>query len=262
MIREILTYLSESPKEASAKKLGHLVESISLLAREKRCQKAWLPHRTECKSFITENLKVAKDTNSVLVLGSGPLHEIPIEVLARTFKKVTLVDIIHLKSVKRELSHFTNIEFVEHDISEIENALIKGELLRKIPEAFLAQDWGLVLSVNIMSQLPLHLEAYIEKKFKAKFESKEVESYLQDVTRNHFLYLKSFNAPVLLITDTVTTYYNKQDSVVQTDYNYAHLNLPKPLTEWDWNVAPIPEFQKDVGIKMKVGAFVLKNLPS
>nr|BDT28725.1 class I SAM-dependent methyltransferase [Bacteriovorax sp. HI3] len=262
MIREIFTYISESPKLASAKKLGHLAESISLLAREKRCQKAWLPHRTQCKSFITEHLSEAKHCDSVLVLGSGPLHEIPIETLARTFKKVTLVDIVHLKSVKRELAHFTNIEFVEHDISEIESALIKGELSRKIPEAFLTQDWGLVLSVNIMSQLPLHLEAYIEKTFKNKFQKEDVETYLQDVTRHHFLYLKSFNAPVLLITDTITSYYNKQDSVIQTDHNYAHLNLPRPVTEWNWNVAPIPEFQKDVGIKMNVGAFVLKNLPS
>ncbi len=259
MIREILTYLSESPKLSEAKKFGHLVESISLLSREKRCQKAWLPHRTECKSFISDELNNAIHFKSVLVLGSGPLHEIPIENLARAFSKVVLVDIVHLKSTKRSLTHFSNIEFVEHDISEIESELAQGFLAKKIPKAFIDQDWGLVLSVNVMSQLPLHLESYIEKKLKGKFTQEDIESYLEEVTRNHFLYLKSFSAPSLLITDTTTTYYDKKDSVVQTDHNYSHLDLPKPKREWTWNVAPIPEFQKDVGIKMKVGAFVLKN---
>lgn len=262
MIREILTYLSESPKLKEAKKLGHLVESISLLSREKRCQKAWLSHRTQCKSFITHQLQNARHYDSVLVLGSGPLHEIPIETLAKTFKKVVLVDIVHLKGTKKSLQAFSNIEFVEHDISEIESDLLKGKLTNSIPKAFTHDNWGLVLSVNIMSQLPLHLESYIERKLKKRFSPEEVEIYLQNVTRNHFLYLKSFHSPALLITDTFTTYYDKKESVIQTDHNYTHLNLPKPTEEWVWNVAPIPEFQKDVGIKMNVGAFVLKNLNS
>lgn len=262
MIREILTYLSESPKLKEAKKLGHLVESISLISREKRCARSWLPHRTECKSFISHNLQNAIHYNSVLVLGSGPLHEIPIEILAKTFKRVVLVDIVHLKETKKTLTGFSNIEFVEHDISEIESALIKGELQNKIPESFLADDWGLVLSINIMSQLPIHLESYIEKKFKGKFSQDEIEKYLENVTANHYRYLQMFSSPVLLITDTSTEYYDKKESVIQTDHNYAHLNLPKAHNTWTWNVAPIPEFQKDVGIRMFVSAFVLKNLNS
>lgn len=257
MIREILTYFQESPKLKEAKQLGHLVESISLLSREKRCQKAWLPHRTHCKSFIVEHLKKAKHQNSILILGSGPLHEIPIEELARTFKKVTLVDIVHLKSTRRALAHHSHINFIEHDITEIESDLLKGKLVKKIPETFLDEDWGLVLSVNIMSQLPLHLESYIERKLKGKFTQDEIDSYLEAVTSNHFLYLKHFSSPVLLITDTITTYYDKKESVLQTDHNYTHLKLPPSQEKWIWNVAPIPEFQKDIGIKMEVEAFIL-----
>lgn len=263
MIRELLTYLSERPSLKEAKSFGHLVESISLLSREKRCKKTWATHRASCKQFISSGLKNAIHHESVLVLGSGPLHEIPIEVLSKTFKRVVLVDIVHLKSTKKSVEHLSNVEFVEHEITEIEEALrVKKELKNKVPAKFLDQDWGLVLSVNVMSQLPLHLETYIEKRLKNKFSQDQIDSFLKDVTRNHLTYLQSFKSNVILITDTQTIYYDKNEKVIQTDNNYEHLSLPNPTEEWNWNVAPIPEFQKDVGMKMRVSGFVLKNTNS
>lgn len=258
MIRELLTYINTRPISSEAKSFGHLVESISLLSRESRCKKAWLPHRTLCKEFITEHLKDAVHFESVLVLGSGPLHEIPIDELSRKFKRVVLVDIVHLKSTKKSVSHLKNIEFVEHEISEIENILQnQKKLIEKIPTRFTNENWGLILSINIMSQLPIHLDSYIKKRLKNKFTEKEVENYLQQVTANHLLYLKSLNSTVLLISDIATTYYDKKDVLLQTDTNFAHLNLPNPLKKWTWNVAPIPEFDKNIAMKMTVHAFVI-----
>lgn len=263
MIRELLTYLSERPTLQEAKSFGHLKESISLLSREKRCQKTWSTHRASCKQFITAELKNARHYDSVLVLGSGPLHEIPIETLAKTFKRVVLVDIVHLKSTRKSVAHLSNVEFIEHEITEIEEALrVHGELKDKVPAKFLAEDWGIVLSVNVMSQLPLHLETFIYKKLKNRFTEGQIEAFLKSVTRNHLSYLQSFQANVLLITDTQTFYYDKNDEVIQIDHNYEHLSLPKPTEEWNWNVAPIPEFQKDIGMKMRVCGFVLKNINS
>lgn len=263
MIRELLTYLTERPSLKEAKSFGHLVESISLLSREKRCKKTWATHRASCKQFIISELKNAIHYDSVLVLGSGPLHEISIEVLSKTFKRVVLVDIVHLKSTKKSVEHLSNVEFVEHEITEIEEALrVNKELKNIVPAKFLDQDWGLVLSVNVMSQLPLHLETYIEKKLKNKFSQDQIDNFLKDVTRNHLTYLQSFKSNVILITDTQTIYYDKNEKVIQTDNNYEHLSLPNPKEEWNWNVAPIPEFQKDVGMKMRVSGFVLKNTNS
>ncbi|MBY0416385.1 MAG: hypothetical protein K2Q18_19575, partial [Bdellovibrionales bacterium] len=256
MIRELLTYLSESPTLKEARAFGHLAESISLLSREKRCQKSWATHRAQCKHFIADELKNARDYNAVLVLGSGPLHEIPIELLARTFKKVVLVDVVHLKVTKQSLAHFPNIEFIEHEITEVEAVLrTEGELVNRIPEKFLNEDWGLVLSVNLMSQLPIHFKTYLEKKMKNTFSKDDIEGFLQGLTKNHLEYLKAFKTPVLLITDTVTEYYDKNEVVIQKDENYNHLSMPKPREVWIWNLAPIPEFRKDIGIRMNVSGF-------
>lgn len=263
MIREVLTYLSEKPSLKEAKLFGHLFESISLLFREKRCQKTWATHRTSCKNFIENQLKNARHYDSILILGSGPLHEIPIEHLSKTFKRVVLVDIVHLKSTKKSIAHLSNIIFIEHDITEIEESLrVHKKLIEKIPEKFLRDDWGLVLSINVMSQLPLHLENYINSKLKNKFTASEIDKYLKGITKNHLTYLQSFHSNVILISDTQTFYYDKNDKILQTHNNYEHIELPKPTQEWCWNLAPIPEFQKDVGLKMHVCAFILKNINS
>ncbi|MBC7428834.1 MAG: hypothetical protein H7336_09505 [Bacteriovorax sp.] len=261
MIREVLTYLFERPMLPEAKSFGHLAESISLISREKRCKLAWLSHRIQCKEFITTGLSQAKNFESILVLGSGPLHEIPIENLSRTFKKVVLVDIVHLKATRESVAHLTNIEFVEHEISEIESSL-KNEkaLIEKIPGAFQNIDWGLVLSVNVMSQLPLHLASYIKKKLKNKFSDEEVQKFLERVTVNHLLFLNAFRCPVILITDVETTYTDKNEAILQNDINYTHLTFPKTTEQWIWNVAPIPEFDKNIGMKMLVSAFVLNSI--
>jgi hypothetical protein len=260
LIRELLAYLSEKPQLSVAKTFGHLAESISLLSREKRCRKNWAPHRNQCKHFIKDHLKEALHFDSILVLGSGPLHEIPIEILAHTFKKVVLVDIVHLQTTKTSLAHLKNLTFIEHDITEIEAIVQKeGQLIDKVPQAFLNENWGMVLSVNIMSQLPLHLNSYIKKRLKNKFSEVQVKNFLEAITRNHLVYLKSFHCPSLLITDTQTEYYDKNESILETDINYTHLDLPTAIESWYWNVAPIPELQKDVGMKMLVAAFILKS---
>jgi hypothetical protein len=255
LIREALTYLSENPKLEVAKKFGHLSESISLIEREKRCSKAWLPHRTQCKQFILNQTLELKDFENVLILGSGPLHEIPIEELSKKFKKVILVDIVHLKSTKKSIAHLSNIEFVEHDITECEAELLSGNFTSIEPKTFLETKFSLILSVNIMSQLPIHIENYIENNLRSHFNKNTLALYLENLSLYHLEYLKKFNSPALIITDVETIYYDTSGNVFQTDINYSHLSLPKKSDEWIWNVAPIPEFRKDVGIRMKVAAF-------
>ena len=94
MILELLTYFkAKTTKEARA--FGHLYESIALIQREKRCQKHWLSHRVHCKNFILNSINLLKSHETALVLGSGPLHEIPIEEMASRFKRVNLVEVVH-----------------------------------------------------------------------------------------------------------------------------------------------------------------------
>ena len=109
-------------------------------------------------------MKNISSHQAILILGSGPLHEIPIEELSLQFKEVVLVDIVHLKATKKKVAHLKNVHFIEHDISELEHDLMdKKRLMIQVPSRFLDREWGMVISANILSQIPLHLNSYSKK---------------------------------------------------------------------------------------------------
>ena len=257
MISELITYLT-TKTAPTARAFGHLYESIALIEREKRCRSFWLPHRTQCKNFIEKNLNAASEKEAVLVLGSGPLHEIPLEALAKYFARVDLVDIVHLKETKKQYEHLKNVRFIEADVTELEADLMKEKkVLNKIPEQFLHDHYSLVISANLLSQLSYHLRDFLEKKARPKISGQELDRFAYEVTKNHYQYLQKFSCPVILITDIKTVLSDKQGKIVQEESPYIDFSFPTPKEEWWWNVAPIPEYDKDIAVKMKVAGFIL-----
>lgn len=257
MIRELLTYLTtNATKEARA--FGHLYESISLLQRERRCKDFWLPHRTHCKNTISKVVSSLSAHQRVLVLGSGPLHEIPIQSLASHFHDVDLVDVVHLKVTKEKYKHLKNINFIEADLTELE-AIIHQEkkIVNKVSTLFQDRTYDLVISANLLSQLSYHLRDYLEKKAKPKLSESTLDAFAHQVSFDHYQYLLNFKCPVLLITDTESQFIGLNDELIQSQTPYINFPMPKPVEQWWWNLAPRPEFSKDYSVKMKVSVFIL-----
>lgn len=262
MITELFTYLSsyfQRTVTPEARAFGHLYEAIALVQREKRVSSHWLPHRILCKKFISQNSGVSNERKkAVLVLGAGPLHEIPVDFLAASFERVDLVDVVHLQETKEAWSHLKNLRFIESDVTELEKDLLREKKpLEKIPTLFLKEDYDLVISANLLSQLAYHQRKFLSKKARPGLSEEKLDRFAGKVTENHFLYLKKFSCPVILITDIEIHLMDKKGSLLQTDYPFIHFPLPVPDQTWWWNIAPIPEFSRDVAVKMKVAAFVL-----
>ena len=258
MIRELFHYFfTKTTPEARA--FGHLYEAIALIEKEKRCRDFWLPHRTQCKNFIAAHLNLAGNhKNKILILGSGPLHEIPLVIIAREFKQVDLVDIVHLDVTKKSYHHLTNVNFIEADITELESLILNDKRPHNhVPSQFLNDQYDLVISANLLSQLAYHLQAFLEKKARPKLNQVELENFCNQVTLDHYNYLKKFSSPVILITDIETQLQDIDGRVVQTETPYINFAFPAASEEWWWNVAPIPEYKKELSIKMKVAAFIL-----
>lgn len=257
MIREIFSYISaKSTKEARA--FGHLHESISLVEREKRCQEYWISHRTHCKNLILKTVEQLKAYGSILVLGSGPLHEIPLIELATIFKKVDLIDVVHLNETKKKYAHLKNVYFIEADVTELESVIHKEKrITNTIPTLYLAENYNLVISANLLSQLSYHLRYFLEKNASTKLTNEELDSFCYQVSFDHYRYITQFRCPVVLITDTETHFIGNNDEVIEVQTPYINFALPAANEEWWWNLAPKPEFSKDFSVKMKVSAFVL-----
>lgn len=261
MLKELFTYVIQKNVLPVARSFGHLYESISLIEREKRCRQHWLSHCENSKQFIMQQCQSLTVKKNILILGSGPLHEIPIEWLSRNFEDIFLVDVVHLNSVKKSYAHLKNLHFIVHDISEIEEEIQKTKsLVKKIPAFLTDRPFSCVISANVMSQIPLHLHNYVLKNIKNSFTEEEIADFLLESTKAHFDYLQSFQAfRKLLITDVETLYYDGKGRLIESQLNYSHLNLPSPKQEWIWNVAPIPELSREQEMRMKVAGFVLNN---
>lgn len=257
MIRELLSYFTTSATD-EAKAFGHLYESISLIEREKRCSHYWLPHRTKCKNTILKIQTKLTDHKKVLVLGSGPLHEFPIEEMSAIFNQIDLVDVVHLKKIKNQYKHLKNVHFIEKDITELESIILKEKKIHNhTPTQFQNINYDLVISANLMSQLAIHLRNFLEKKSSPKLSEQQLDQFANQVSMDHFQYLTNFKCPVLLITDTETQFIGINDELLDTDRPFINFPLPQSLDEWWWNVAPRPEYSKDYSVRMKVSVFVL-----
>ena len=261
MINEIITYLKSNLwAKKEARVFGHIYEAISLIEREKRCHHHWLSHRNHCKNFILDNLYLAKKKDSLLILGSGPLHEIPLEKLAKIFTRIDLIDIVHLKTITAQYSHLKNVFFIEADITELEADLISGKKIKnKLPTRFINNGHDLVISANLLSQLAYHLRNYLEKKASPKLSTDELDNFANQVSLNHYLYLKSFSCPIILMTDVLSLFLNKNEDIIFQETPYIDFDLPKATSEWWWDVAPLPEYSKDLSLKMKVAGFILNE---
>lgn len=258
MLREIWTYLTTKTTQKSARIFGHLYESIALIEREKRCRLQWESHCNNCKNAILNQAQIIKNKNAVLILGSGHLHEIPIEELAVLFKKIHLVDIVHLRKTKKKYRHLHNVHFIEADITELEDQLIKNKRpTNKVPTLLQFEKYDLVVSANVLSQLTLHLKNYLAKNAQPNLSDAELNQFLFQVSADHYQYLNNFKTHTVLITDVETQIMNANEEVLEVETPYINFSLPALVEEWWWNVAPLNEYQKDHIVKMKVAVFVL-----
>lgn len=256
MIHEFFLYLTEK-KDRRAVKFGHLKESIALIKREKRCHQYWLPHQNNCKNLILKIVNSLPKKNRILVLGSGPLHEIPVNELSSIFSEVVLVDIVHLNIVKNAYSYLKNVTFIEHDISEVEDQILKQKRLEnKPPMRFLDEDFDLVVSANLLSQIPYHLKKFAQKNLSYISED-DIDNFCFQISVDHFSYLKKFNCPVLLYTDIETHIFHPKKNVLEIETPYINFSLPTSHSEWIWNLAPTPEINPEISLQMKVVSIIL-----
>lgn len=71
---------------------GVAAEQAAIVGRYFRCRGAWRPHLERCRAFVRAAAEDTPGRGRAVVLGSGPLLDIPLGALARCFREVVLVD--------------------------------------------------------------------------------------------------------------------------------------------------------------------------
>ncbi len=215
MLAEALVYLQSLPA-TPARFRRNLYDAVGLWARGRRQVSAWAPHVANTRGLIDTTIDDIAPRRTVVVLGSGPLFDVPLESLARTFARVILVDHAHLSTINRRLARYGNIERQWRDLSAGTDPL---SFLRDIADL----DW--VISVNLASQLARGAPAGHERA----------------VIDAHLDALGALPCRVTLVTDVDYRITDNAGTVIEEADLLHGRTLPKPDLTWKWEVAPFGE---------------------
>ena len=226
-------------------------------ARYKRSNKQWSSHLKNTKSIIEAASRQIAKPDEVIVLGSGLLLDVPIDFLSNYFKRVFLVDVVHLKKTQHLIRQYDNVEMIEHDVTGFSDQLAhfsenNFKIIPSIPN-FNAKT-SLVISANMLSQISLSPMLYAEKKYHLNQEKQE--RLAVDIMKAHIKMLSALSTQVCLISDYRRTYRDDKQQIEEVESALKGIVLAKPDKTWIWEIAPKGELGKNISMNSLVYAYL------
>jgi hypothetical protein len=224
-------------------KMGYYRYQSGFIYRHLNQEGDWDEHLLRCRRFILEALDFYKP-EKVSIIGSGWLLELPLaEILERT-KKVSLLDIIHPPEVISQAGSLKNVELIEADVTgglieEVWNKTGKYSFFKKlqslesitIPEYIPETDPGMVVSLNILTQLESLLIDFIRKRSGIKEE--DFVRFRIEIQKKHIDFLKKYESVLISDTAEVVTDRNGNTSTIPT--LITDIPAGRFKEEWTWN---------------------------
>lgn len=243
MLKELYYYLS-TPCRKPLRQLGYLSALIAIQARYQRVANAWQPHIKHCEALIREASEQCQQHRKVVILGSGLLLDIPLKYLSKHFTEVVLLDIAHLRVTVKHAACYGNVTLLEHDITGLSEALINYHPNKPLPTptAYLplkAQQADLIISANLLSQLPLIPSQYLQKHF--SIDDEILQAWQCTIISDHLRLLTEQTGQCCLISDTAHDYLNSEDILMEHHSMLHDLGLGQPDQQWRWPIAPLGE---------------------
>lgn len=234
-----------TPATSLARRFGLLREGVALWSRGLRQRKAWEPHHARCRAIIAEVAVTLSQRRKVVVLGSGPARDIPLDMLCASFDEVVLADIVHLPLLRLKLWRQAKVELISRDLTGT-MAWLAGEAKeRQDPLADLVADASvdLVISANLLSQLAWPVADWLEDNptraaaLPGNLPARCIAWHLDDLAR--------FKGHVCLISDVEMVERDRSGVIHdRLDLMYG-VELPKEDESWLWPVAPFGEAERD-----------------
>ena len=260
MLAEALLYLVTACDKHS-RRIGYLHEAIALQARARRCRTAWAPHMNACRTTISNAAEQCRQHRHVVVLGSGPLTDVPIALLIKRFEHVHLVDIAQPRAVARRYRAVPHVSTHTIDLTRTVAILAamgpRDELpmpTHQLPALARHSEVDLIVSVNLLSQLAvLPIRHACDR---LAIDDAAALAWARAFVRAHLHALVSQDAPVCLISDVRARYVDHTGSVTVSDDLLYGQTLPAPDSTWTWPVAPSGELPGGRRAEHEVQAWV------
>jgi hypothetical protein len=241
-------------------KLGYYNYHNAFINRHINQKGGWDSHLLQCRNYIIKALK-NYNPDKVTVLGSGWLLELPLAEMIENNRKVTLIDIIHPPEVIRQAGNLSSVSLSEDDITGglIEEVWYKSgkypfskklESLESIniPEYKPTNDPGLVISLNVLTQLEVRLVAHLKSRSKA--DNEELNIFRSEVQKKHIDFLKNHNS--ILISDVSEVFTGKTGNITEVPTLMTSLPEGNYKEEWTWNFEQTGAYRYNSRSVMKV----------
>jgi hypothetical protein len=205
-------------------------------------------------------MKRCRQRRKAIVLGSGPLLDVPLAELAAEFGEVVLVDVVHPLGIgwKRR---FKNVRTMTADITGVAETVFQVarkatvSLPRAEPNLFCDDgDADLVVSVNLLSQLPYLPVEYLTRI--GEHSTEAIESFARDLVAAHLGYLRRVPGVAALVADIEAQTVDAKGTVVGREDTLYGTPPPKGDEEWIWRLAPRPEAHRNYSYHRRVVGIV------
>jgi len=96
--------------------MGFIKDQQGLMNRFIRESSGWKTHLEKTRNFISGSFHQT-EAETVAVLGSGWLLDVPLEDLIKRFRHIYLVDMHHPIQIRKKTADMNKVELVEEDIT-------------------------------------------------------------------------------------------------------------------------------------------------
>ncbi|MBE0676535.1 MAG: hypothetical protein IH591_17910 [Bacteroidales bacterium] len=253
------------PDKMILHRMGYHTNQEGIGRRYVREDDNWSDHLGNTKRFILNVIK-KKEPDQVTILGSGWLLDIPLREILRTGVRVRLVDIVHPPGIVKSLDGEPMAELVTDDITGGLPAAV-WEMAASKPRPDVSQvieaiaalyyepqyEPGLVLSVNLLSQLATQPFTYLVKKKLLRRD--DYKMFAAAVQENHLAFLKKHEA--ILVTDFAEVYTDRYGAVTREQILGCRLPAGKNRKEWTWHFDTDGSYMQGYKTSMEVVALYL-----
>lgn len=222
--------------DPAARRLGLVADSVNLWLRARRLRQHWQGHEQNCHRVIENAIEQLAQRRTCLVLGSGLQRDVPLPLLAARFEKVVLLDCVHLWPARRRAAGFPNVELITLDVSGKLAEFASNTRVHAMPSDILtALAPDLTISANLLSQLPIAAEEWLDRKGASPAIIAATE---RQMIADHLALLSALPGRICLITDIERREIDRHGEIRARTDLLAGLDLPPPDQAWDWTLAP------------------------
>ncbi len=244
------------------RKMNYISDQEGIMHRYLREQNNWEAHLQNTQQFILSSFE-GKEINTLAVLGSGWLLDLPLEELTTKFSKILLVDVYHPPQIVKKTAPYKNVSLFETDISgggiqfcwnlrkskdEHFSKYILDDFDPMQPELPFKPD--AYISLNLLNQLDILLIDFLKKR-NVRIVDTEIKAFRKTIQQFHIHWITQI--PGCLVTDVRE---QNKDEEELTEQKLVYTSLPKAIRseEWIWDFDLSGSYRPGLETRMKVKA--------